>query len=46
MNKEKALTLLNEVITFYLDFHEESENINPKNKEIERAEKYIEDNLK
>lgn len=46
MNKERALVLLNEVITFYLDAHnDESADIEPTNKEIEEAEKYIEDNL-
>ena len=46
MNKEKALSLLSEVMTFYFEIHKESEMIDPTNKEIEQAEKYIEDNLK
>jgi len=46
MNKQKALTLLSEVMTFYFEMHKESELIKPTNKEIGKAEKYIEDNLK
>jgi len=38
--------LLSEVVTFYLDAHEDSADIEPTNAEIEKAEKYIEDNLK
>lgn len=46
MTKERAIQLLNEVITFYLDFHEgEMANVEPTNKEIEEAEKFIEEKL-
>lgn len=48
MTKERALQLLGEIVTFYLDMHDDPEvaNIEPTNEEIEKAEKYIEDNLK
>lgn len=46
MDKEKVLLILNEIVTFYLDAHEDSKDIPPTHEEIERAEKYIGDNLK
>ena len=45
MNKEKALMLLGEIVTFYLESHEDSADIEPTNKEILDAEKFIEKNL-
>lgn len=42
MTKLKAIMLLNEVITFYLDMHKETADIKPTNIEIEQAEYYIE----
>lgn len=46
MKKDRVLQLLGEVVTFYLDAHDdETADIDPTNKEIEQAEKYIEKNL-
>lgn len=45
MNRKKALGLLNEVVTFYLEFHKETKDVEPTNDKIEKAEKYIENNL-
>jgi hypothetical protein len=46
MNKDRALMLLGEVVTFYLEAHEDSADIEPTNDEILDAEKFIELNLR
>ena len=46
MDRLRALELLNEIVTDYLAWHQDSELVEPTNMEVKEVENYIVDNLK